>query len=104
MLAGPRTSNASALSMLEDRSHWRNRLSVCRRQPEVTKRRRHAFAGQREHPQLKRALPSASYFFKRGNARKKADNNKSGRDVCAGRLESLCEVGVQHDRERASLS
>ncbi len=70
----------------------------------TAKRRRHAFAGQREQPQLKRFLPSACYFFKRGNAQKKEDNNKSGRDVCAGRLESLCEVGVQHDRERASLS
>jgi hypothetical protein len=28
----------------------------------------HAFAGQREQPQLKRVLLSASYFFKRGKA------------------------------------
>jgi hypothetical protein len=52
----------------------------------TAKWRRHAFAGQREQPQLKRFLPSACYFFKRGNAQKEADNNKSGRDVCASRL------------------
>jgi|SRR6266481_3960020 len=31
---------------------WRDRPSFCQRHPQVTKRRRHAFAGQREQPQL----------------------------------------------------